>query len=150
MQRPLHSTKSTGWVPVSKNCIVGPYGPYWFEDGNEKSQTVNTERYVTILRKFCASLSRHRGINRDEQWFQHYGATHYTSNDSFAWLREWSQERLISRKRDVKWHCTHRTWIPRFYLWGYLNRAGLGGGATGAIAPGPPLQGGPRDDIYLF
>jgi len=24
------------------------------------------------------------------------------------------------------------------------------GGATGAIAPGPPLQGGPRDDIYLF
>jgi len=29
-------------------------------------------------------------------------------------------------------------------------RAGLRGGATGAIAPGPPLQGGPRDDIYLF
>jgi len=23
-------------------------------------------------------------------------------------------------------------------------------GATGAIAPGPPLQGGPRDEIYLF
>jgi len=100
MQRPLHSTKCTGWVAVSKNCIVDPY---WFEDGNEKSQTVNTERYVTILRKFCASLSRHRGINRDEQWFQHYGATHYTSNDSFAWLRKWSQERLISRKCDVKW-----------------------------------------------
>jgi len=28
-------------------------------------------------------------------------------------------------------------------------RAGLRG-ATGAIAPGPPFQGGPRDDIYLF
>jgi len=24
------------------------------------------------------------------------------------------------------------------------------GGATGAIAPGPPLQGAPRDEIYLF
>jgi len=24
------------------------------------------------------------------------------------------------------------------------------GGATGAIAPGPPLKGGPRDEIYLF
>jgi len=23
-------------------------------------------------------------------------------------------------------------------------------GVTGAIAPGPLLQGGPRDDIYLF
>ena len=30
------------------------------------------------------------------------------------------------------------------------RRAGLRGGATGAIAPGPPLQGGPRDEIYLF
>jgi len=29
-------------------------------------------------------------------------------------------------------------------------RAGLSGGATGAVAPGPPLRGGPRDDIYLF
>jgi len=29
------------------------------------------------------------------------------------------------------------------------SRAGLRG-ATGAIAPGPPLQGGPRDEIYLF
>jgi len=24
------------------------------------------------------------------------------------------------------------------------------GVATGAIAPGPPLQGAPRDEIYLF
>jgi len=32
-----------------------------------------------------------------------------------------------------------------------ITRSGLrGGGATGAIDPGPPLQGGPRDDIYLF
>ena len=23
-------------------------------------------------------------------------------------------------------------------------------GATGAVAPGPPLEGGPRDKIYLF
>jgi len=24
------------------------------------------------------------------------------------------------------------------------------GGVTAAIAPGPPLEGGPRDEIYLF
>jgi len=28
-------------------------------------------------------------------------------------------------------------------------RAGLRG-VTGAIDPGPPLQGGPREEIYLF
>ena len=30
------------------------------------------------------------------------------------------------------------------------NQGRIKGGATGAIAPGPPLQGVPRDDIYLF
>ena len=28
-----------------------------------------------------------------------------------------------------------------------MPRVGLRGGATGAIAPGPPFQAGPRDDI---
>jgi len=35
----------------------------------------------------------------------------------------------------------------------YLFNRHLGrikGGATGAIAPGPPLEGDPRDEIYLF
>ena len=31
-----------------------------------------------------------------------------------------------------------------------LCRAGLRGGATGAIAPGPRCKGAPRDEIYLF
>jgi len=30
------------------------------------------------------------------------------------------------------------------------SRAGLRGGATGANIPGSPLQGGPRDEIYLL
>jgi len=30
------------------------------------------------------------------------------------------------------------------------NQGRINGGATGAIAPGPPQQGGPRDEIYLF
>ena len=31
-----------------------------------------------------------------------------------------------------------------------MTRAGLRGGATGEIAPGLPLPGVPRDEIYLF
>ena len=30
------------------------------------------------------------------------------------------------------------------------NQGRIKGGATGAIAPGPPLQGAPRDEIYFF
>jgi len=34
---------------ISKHEIIGPY---WFEDENERTQTVNTEHYVAVLRKF--------------------------------------------------------------------------------------------------
>jgi len=32
----------------------------------------------------------------------------------------------------------------------YWVQGRIKGGATGAISPGPPLQGGPRDEIYLL
>ena len=121
LQRPLHSTKCTAryWIAISKNGIIGPY---WFEDETGRPQTVNTERYVAVLRKFWASLGRCRGIDRDEQWFQQDGATPHTSNDSLVWLKERFQEGLISRKCDVEW-APHSPDLnpPDFYLWGYLK-----------------------------
>ena len=72
LQRPLHPVKCTAWVAISKHGIIGPY---WFEDENERAQMVNKERYVAVLRKFWASLGRHRGTDRDDQWFQQDGAT---------------------------------------------------------------------------
>ena len=53
LQRPFHSIKCMAWVAISKHGIIGPY---WFEDENERAQTVNTERYVAVLRKFRTSL----------------------------------------------------------------------------------------------
>ena len=55
LQRLLHSVKCTAWVAISKYGIIGPY---WFEDENERAQTVNKERYVAVLKKFWASLGR--------------------------------------------------------------------------------------------
>ena len=117
--RPLHSTKCTAWVAISKNGIIGPY---WFEDENERAQTVNTERYVEVLTKFWASLGQCEGIYREEQWFQQDGASPHTSNNSLAWLRERFHERLISRKCEVEW-APHSPDLnpPDFYLWGYLK-----------------------------
>ena len=102
------------WVAISEHGIIGPF---WFEDEKEQPQTVNTERYVAVLRKFWASLGRRRGMGRDQQWFQQDGATPHTSNVSVAWLRERFDDRLISRRCDVEW-ATHS---PDFYLWGYLK-----------------------------
>ena len=62
MQKPLHFTKCTASIAISKDGIIGPY---WFEDKNEKAQTVNTERYVEVLTKFWASLGQYERINRE-------------------------------------------------------------------------------------
>ena len=119
LQRPLHSTKCTAWVAISKHGIIGPF---WFEDENGQSVTVNTERYLVVLRKFWAALGRHRGITRDEQWFQQDGATPHTSNNTLLWLRQRFGDRLISRRCDIEW-APHSLDLnpPDFYLWGYLK-----------------------------
>ena len=63
-----------------------------------------------------------KGMDRDQQWFQQDGATPHTSNVSLAWLREWFDDRLISRRCDVEW-AAHSPDVnpPDVYLWGYLK-----------------------------
>ena len=111
LQRPLHSTICTAWVALSKHGIIGPY---WFEDDDEHAMTVNTERYLQILRKFWAALGQRRSVVRAEQWFQQDGATPHTSNDSL--------NHLISRRCDPEW-APHSPGLnpPDFYLWGCLK-----------------------------
>lgn len=58
LQRPLHSIKCTAWVAMSKHGIIGPF---WFEDDDGLSQTVNKERYMAVLNKYWASLGCRRG-----------------------------------------------------------------------------------------
>ena len=64
--------KCTAWVAISKHGIIGPF---WFEDENERSVTINTERNVQVLGKFWTALGRRRGVVRVLQWFQQDGAT---------------------------------------------------------------------------
>jgi len=119
LQRPLHSVKCTAWVAISKHGIIGPF---WFEDDNEWSVTINTERYVQVLGKFWTALGRRRGVVRVLQWFQQDGATAHTLNESLAWLQQRFPDRLISRRCDLQWSL-HSPDLnpPDFYLWGYLK-----------------------------
>ena len=61
LQRPLHSVKCTAWVAISKHGLIGPF---WFEDENQRSVTVNTERYLGVIKKFWTALGRSRGVMR--------------------------------------------------------------------------------------
>ena len=119
LQRPLHSVKCTAWVAITKHSIIGPF---WFEDDNERSVTINTERFIQVLGKFWTALGRQRGVVKVLQWFQQDGATPHFSNDSLAWRQQCFPDRLISRRCDLQWSL-HSSDLnpPDFYLWGYLK-----------------------------
>ena len=100
LQMTLHFVKCTVWVAMNKLGIIGPY---WFEDDDDRSQTVNKGRYMAVLNKYWASLGRRRGVLRVSQWFQQDEATPHTANEILAWLRQRFEERLMSRRCDEEW-----------------------------------------------
>ena len=119
LERPLHSVKCTVWVALSKHGIIGPY---WFEDEEGQAATVNTERYLVVVRKFWARLGRERGLDRSLQWYQQDGAPPHTSNETLRYLRSKFQDRLISRRCVNEWAPHSPDLNPLdFFLWGYLK-----------------------------
>ena len=125
LQRPLHSIKCTAWAAISKHGIIGPF---FFEDAQGNTETVNKERYLVVLNKFWRELgvrSRRRGQNRVDrgvQWFQQDGAPPHTANVTLAWLDQKFPDRLVSRRRDPEW-APHSPDLspPDLYLWGYMK-----------------------------
>jgi len=129
LQRPLYSVKYTAWVSISKHGIIGPF---WFEGDNERSVTINTERYVQVLGKFWTAFGRRRGVVRVFQWFQQDGATPHTSNESLAWLQQRFPDWLavgVTRSG----HRIHWTWTTQIFICGDTLR-------TGCMATTPRLS----------
>lgn len=117
-EKPLHSEKVTVWCAMSSRAIVGPY---FFEDDNGRTVTVNSERYADMLATFGLP-----GIDRydpdGETLFQQDGATSHTANVSMDLLRLAFPGRLISRNGDIPWPArSPDLTAPDFFLWGYLK-----------------------------
>ena len=89
---------------------------------NERSVTINTERYVQVLGKFWTALGRQRGVVRALRWFQQDVTTPHTSKESLVWLQQRFPDRLISRRCDPQWS-PHSPDLnpPDFYMWRYLK-----------------------------
>lgn len=100
-QKPLHSPKVTVWAALSARGIIGPY---FYEDQRGHAVTVNTERYIAMLRNFFTpALQNFNGFNQ-RSWFQQDGATCHTSNDSLIAVREIFGQKLISKRGDITGH----------------------------------------------
>lgn len=118
-QKPLHSPKVTVWAALSARGIIGPY---FYEDQRGHAVTVNTERYIAMLRNFFTpALQNFNGFNQ-RSWFQQDGATCHTSNDSLIAVREIFGQKLISKRGDINWPPRSPDLSPMdFFLWGYLK-----------------------------
>ena len=84
--------------------------------------TVNSARYVAMIRNFLVPELRRRRLNQFRILFQQDGATVHTSKEAMAELRRLFPGKLVSHRGDVPW-------LPRspdlspwdFFLWGYLK-----------------------------
>ena len=117
--RPLHSAKVTAWCALSS---IGIIGPFWFQDDQGKTTTVNQKRYQQVIRKFSRSLKRGKGVILKEQWFMQDGAAPHAANDTVKLLREKIEERIISRRTENPWAPHSPDLNPLdFFLWGYAK-----------------------------
>ena len=115
---PKSREKVTVWMGLSYH---GVFGPHFFEDDDQKAETVRTANYIAMLREKVIPVLKRKKIF-DSCIFQQDGAPPHCSNDSMAWLREHFGERLISRKAEFKWPPYSPDLNPAdFFLWGYLK-----------------------------
>lgn len=115
----LHTPKVTVWAAMSSRGIIGPY---FFENNQGQSITVNAQRYSSMIRNFVGpALQAFDGFD-NRTWFQQDGATSHTANESLVALRMFFPEKLISRRGDIDWPARSCDLTPLdFFLWGYLK-----------------------------
>ena len=65
--------------------------------------TINKDRYIVVLHRSWRTLCARRGVNREEQWSQKYGATPHTASITMKWLHRRFAGRLISRRHIPEW-----------------------------------------------
>ena len=96
---------------------VSRNGAYFFENDNEETVTVNSERYVTMLEGFVGRL----GIDPTALHFQQDGGTTHTARNSMAVVPEMFGT-VISRFGDIAWPArSPGLTVPDFFLWGFLK-----------------------------
>ena len=100
--------------------MCGIIGPYFFEDSDGHSVTVNANRYMDMLQSFLIPELRARQL--DNIWFQQDGATAHTARATMTLLRELFPNRLISRFGDLTFPSrSPDLTAPDYFLWGYLK-----------------------------
>ena len=117
VERPLHPPKVTVWCALWSGGVIGPY---FFENDDGETVTVNGERYGRMLTDFFWPQIEDMGT--DDMWFQQDGGTCHTTRPNMAILRTKFEGRIISRFGDANWPSRSCDLNPLdFFLWGYAK-----------------------------
>ena len=119
-EKGLHDQKVTAWAAMSARGIIGPF---FFEDDAGKVLTINSDRYIQVLRKFFDQLQEILPVRlMQEQWVQQDGASPHVSGKALQWINDHFPDRRISRRTDCPWSANSPDLNPLdFHLWGYLK-----------------------------
>lgn len=79
----------------------GIVGPYFFEDDWGNKVTVNSDRYVKMVRGYLIPKLRQLEIDITNILFQQNGETSHSALSSISVLREMFHKKFISRFGDV-------------------------------------------------
>lgn len=116
-QSPLHPLKVTVWCAIWSGGIIGPY---FFENENGVTVTVNGERYRDMIENFLTPQLHALGLIN--MWYQQDGATSHTARITMELLRDLFPQQVISKNGDVDWPPrSPDLTAPDFFLWGYLK-----------------------------
>ena len=117
LEQPLHPQKVTVWCGLWSGGIIGPY---FFENANGNTITVNGNRYREMIRSFLWREIDDLGV--ENMWFQQDGATCHTARETMDLLKEKFEDRIISRRAGVNWPARSCDLTPLdFFLWGFVK-----------------------------
>lgn len=117
VERPMHPNRVTVWCGFWSGGIIGPY---FFENEDGDSVTVNGVRYRDMLTNFLWPLLD--DLDLEQLWFQQDGATCHTSRETIDLLRTKFRNRIISRFGDIHWPARSCDLSPLdYFLWGNVK-----------------------------
>jgi hypothetical protein len=97
-----HALRITAWVVVSSNGLLWQI---FFEE------TVNSERYLSMLRIRFESHLLATGLPLETEWFMQAGARPHTANVVLDFLRDIFKRRIISNRFPERFECG-QNWPP--------------------------------------
>ena len=131
--KPDHVTEA-GRMGARVTCLVafnarhGLLGPYWFEDEEGRTVSVNQERYRDVLKRLHEDMAKKMSENQLRLcWFMQDGAPPRTARGTLQLLQDLFRHRVFTKGSENEWAPHSPDLNPLdFWFWGACKSAVYG------------------------